>query len=304
MSWIFYSILAPALYGASAFVDRFLVEKKVNDYLFLTSLSGLASLIFAAAIMLVRGFPAINPSSALALVFSGMLYEIALLPYYYAIALDDASRVTPLFQVIPVFILVMSYVFLHEVPTQTQLAGFFLILGGALILSVEGFSARLFRVNKFFWFVMLSALLYAVPGIIFKFITAQDNFWDSLFYEFIGGTIGAVLLVAWRYCRSGEFMTGMAGMGKDIWSIIFLNELIYIAARFLTFYSIILAPIYLVSVLGSIGPVFVFLYGIILSVWFPQIIKEDLSRQTLVKKIIAILIIVAGASLINSGSGF
>lgn len=303
MNWIFFSILAPALYGASAFVDRFLVAKKIRDYLFLSSISGFASLLFAAAIFFVRGIPDMNFIYAAALIFSGILYEIALLPYYYAIAMDDASRVTPLFQIIPVFILIFSYIFLGEVPTPGQLSGFFLILSGTLLLSVENFSPRLFRMNGFFRFIMLSALLYSIPGVIFKFIIGTYNFWDSLIYEFLGGAIGAVLLMAWRYASEDGLGEALAGIGKDIWLIIVGNEAIYIAARFFTFYSISLAPIYLVSVFGGVGPVFVFFYGIILSVWFPQIIKEDISPRTLLKKGVAILVIAIGAYLISAATG-
>ncbi len=301
MSWIVFATLAPALYAASTFIDRFLVEKKVKDYLFLSILSGAVALGAAVILFVVRGFPALNPFSVAIILISGILFEIALVPYYHAISLEDASRVAPLFQVIPVFVLVLSLFILHEVPTVSDLIGFVLLIGGAFVLAQEEGGTGFFRVDTFFWYAMLAAFLYAIPGVLFKFVLSYANFWDTLAYEFLGGALGSIPLVLLRAADKERDGSDIRNLTADVWTLIVSNELIYIVARFFTFYAILLAPVYLVSAVGSVGPVFVFLYGIALSVWFPGVIREDLRREVLVKKCLAIIVIVAGALLLNGG---
>ena len=145
----------------------------------------------------------------------------------------------------------------------------------------------------------LAQILYALPVVMFKYVAISENFWDALVYEFIGAGIGAGILMCWSYFRSGNFLAEIPRVSNKIWSIIYINEGIYIAARFLTYYAIMLGPVSLVSAIGGVGPFFTFIYGLILSGWFPQIIQEDIRRSVVVKKIIAITLVFAGTLLIN-----
>ncbi len=301
MSWIVFATLAPALYAASTFIDRFLVEKKIRDYLFLSILSGGVALAAGAILFVVRGFPVLDPVYATIILISGILFEIALVPYYRAISLEDASRVAPLFQVIPVFVLILSYFILHEAPTAYEFIGFLFLIGGAFALGREEGGTGFFKVDAFFWYAMLAAFLYAVPGVLFKFVLGYANFWDTLAYEFLGGALGSIPLILLRAADPEHDGSDLRALSSQVWALIISNELIYVIARFFTFYAIMLAPVYLVSAVGSIGPVFVFLYGIAFSLWFPAIIREDLRREALIKKCLAIAVIVIGALLLNAG---
>lgn len=299
MNWVIIAMLAPALYAASSFIDRFLIEKKIKDTLFLTILGGATAFLAALVILIIKGFPVLGGVNLFLLIFSGILFELALLPYYRAISLADTSRVVPLFQMIPVFVLIMSFIFLNEIPGRNQLVGFFLVLAGAFILSLEEAGLKNLRLGNFTWFVLLSAFLYAVPSVIFKYVVVEENFWDTLAYEFVGGGIGAAILMFWWYLKNKDLPAEISLLTGNVWAIIVSNEIIYIGARFLSFYAITLAPVYLVSVLGGTGPFFVFIYGVILSVWFPRIIKEDLRKPVLLTKLSAIALMFAGVYLIN-----
>lgn len=304
MNWIFTAVLAQALYGASSFVDRFLIEKHIRNFLFLTILGGLTALPFGFIILALNGFSVFSPLNMALVLLSGIFFEIALLPYYKAISMEDASRVTPLFQTIPIFVLIFSVLFLGEIPTVYGLAGFFLILSGGFLLSMEKVDMGIFRLRKFFWYMMLSSILYALPGVMFKYVVIAENFWTTTAYEFIGGGIGAGILMAWSYLFNGKFFAEIPMIPGKVWAVIYMNEGIYVLARFFTLSAIMLGPVSLVSAFGVSGPFFTFAYGLILSVWFPQVIKEDISRPVIITKLIAITLIFLGAILISQGGGF
>jgi uncharacterized membrane protein len=64
-------------------------------------------------------------------------------------------------------------------------------------------------------------------------------------------------------------------------------------------YASLLAPVGLVSAISATSTFFVFLFGILLTVFFPRLGREDLSKRNLVQKAIGGLLIMAGVVLIE-----
>ncbi len=296
MPWILFAIIANVLFAVSNLFDKFLIEKRIRDPLALTVFGGWIDLLFALAIVLMHGLSIIGPWQAAVLLLSGVFVELALLPYFKALSLEDASRISPLFQSMPVFVLLLSYLFLRETLTFRQVLGFVLILSGSFIVSMQKTGAGIFRIRKAFWWVLLASMLWALPAVMFKFVVVKQNFWDGLAWEFFGVAIGATILFF-------LYRTRVIAQVKDIhtgtWAILNINELVYIVGRVSNFYAITLGLVSLVAVLGGTIPLFVFLFGLALSVWFPEIIKEDITRASLVTKIAAILFVASGLWFIH-----
>ena len=298
MSWIFFAIAAPFLYAASNFFDKFLIEKKVRDPMILAVLGGFLTCLVGFIVLVFRGFPEILLGQLLYLLAAGMLFELALVPWYKALSLEDASRVSPLFQAIPMLVLVMSYLFLGERLATGQLLGFIFVLVGGYLLSVKDLGVGILKIRKALWWSLLSSLLFAVPLVLFKFVSLDLGFWDSLAYEFIGGGIGAIALLVFFYWRVG-FREEVKAIRSKTWLLLGANEGIYLVSRLSNFYAISLAAVSLVTVLGGFQPFFMLIFGVILSKWFPSIVKEDIERKTLVLKLAAIVLIFAGVWVIN-----
>jgi len=297
MSWLIFAIFATALYGASNFIDKFLIEKRVKDPILLTIFGGIIVFIAGALIFLIAGFQKFTLLQIFALLVSGVLSEIALIPYYKALSSEDASRIVSFFQIIPVFVLVLSYIFLGETLVLKQYLGFFFILVGGFILSIKKVGLKTLNLRKSLPYVMLASLIWAVSFVIFKFVAIKTNFWNTIGYEFFGVSIGAGILFLFYRKR---FLSEFKIVRLNTWGIITINETVYFIGRLCGFYAIVLGPIALVSVISGIQPIFALFYGLILSVWFPKIVKEDIARSTLALKIMAIIIIFAGIWFINS----
>lgn len=298
MSWIFFAIAAPAIYAASSFIDKFLIEKRIRDYVVLTIYGGVFILLFGSAIFVARNFPTFDLGQTLLIIAAGAASGLALLPYYKAISIDETSRVIPLFQVVPIFVLILSYLFLGETLTARELFGFWFVLAGGFILSIKRFGKETLELRKSFWWAMFASVLFAVSAVIFRFIVVAQNFWDTISYEFIGSGIAVILLPLIPLYRK-RLVAETKNVAANVWGIIGFNEAFYLIGRLLGFYAIALAPVALVSVLGSFNPFFALVYGIILSIWFPQILKEDIRKSTIFLKIIAIALIFAGVWFIN-----
>lgn len=291
MLWILFAIIANVLFAVSNLFDKFLIEKRVRDPLALTVFGGWIDLLFTLIIVLIHGLSITGPLQAGVLLLSGVMVELALIPYFKALSLEDASRISPLFQSMPVFVLLLSSVFLRETLTHRQLLGFLLILSGSFIVSMHKTDAGIFKIRKAFWWVLLASILWALPAVMFKFVVVKQTFWDALALEFFGVAIGATILF---FLYKTRVLAQIRDIGAGTWSILNINELIYIAGRVSNFYAITLGLVSLVAVLGGTIPLFVFLFGLMLSLWFPGIIKEDITRASIVTKISSIILVSCG----------
>jgi uncharacterized membrane protein len=296
MTWIFFAIAAPALYSASSFVDKFLIEKRVKNPILLTVLGGIITFLATAAVFLFHGTGSLSISQISILLVAGMAAELALIPYYRALSFDDTSRVLPLFQIIPIFVAILSYVLLGETLTSFGIIAFLLIMSGGFMLSLKKISSATFRLRRSFWWAMAASALYAFPSVLFKLVVVHADFWTTLAYECLGGAIGAFILFLIFFKKSEQEAITLSG---NTWIIIVGNEILYFIGQLSGFYAVTLGPVALVAAFGSTGPLFTLLYGIILSLWLPQIIKEDLAESTLRIKTIAIILILAGGILIS-----
>ncbi|MCL4479694.1 MAG: EamA family transporter [Deltaproteobacteria bacterium] len=291
MLWILFAIIANVLFAVSNLFDKFLIEKRVRDPLALTVFGGWIDLLFTLIIVLIHGLSITGPLQAGVLLLSGVLVELALIPYFKALSLEDASRISPLFQSMPVFVLLLSSIFLRETLTHRQLLGFLLILSGSFIVSMHKTDAGIFKIRKAFWWVLLASILWALPAVMFKFVVIKQTFWDALALEFFGVAIGATILF---FLYKTRVLAQIRDIGAGTWSILNINELIYIAGRVSNFYAITLGLVSLVAVLGGTIPLFVFLFGLVLSLWFPGIIKEDITKSSIVTKISSIILVACG----------
>jgi uncharacterized membrane protein YdcZ (DUF606 family) len=66
-----------------------------------------------------------------------------------------------------------------------------------------------------------------------------------------------------------------------------------------TRYALLLAPLGIVQAIGSTTTLFVFVFGVLLSVFFPRLGRENLSRRELLHKGAAAVLVAVGALLVT-----
>ena len=299
MSWIVLVLISRVCFSANNFIDRFLIEKKINNAGVLTIFASVLGLAIGVLILTLIGFPILPLGQTFLLLFSGALIGLAIFPYYQAIAIDDPSRVVPFFQVVPIFVVVGGYVFLRESVSLAQLAGICVITLGAFLLSVKKFNFGLFKLRRSLWLTLLSSLLMAASIILFRFVVVRQEFWPSLGYDIVGEGFGGLLLLLFARYRRQSWQE-LKKISLNLGLIFSVNQAIYLAGRFFAYRAISLAQVALVAAVGGVQPFFVLIFGIVLSVWFPSVVKEDIRHSTIALKILAIGLIFTGVWLIYS----
>jgi hypothetical protein len=87
--------------------------------------------------------------------------------------------------------------------------------------------------------------------------------------------------------------------GKKAVVIISLNETLTVVAVLFTTHAIEIGYITLVNALFSLQPFFVLVFSLILSIFYPEIMKEDVMKSVVLQKFIAIVLMFTGVVLIT-----
>ena len=292
MDWIYFAVFAYLVVSFTNLVDKLLVDKYITDASIIILFSGTTAFVTGIIIYFFRGFPIFSVRETLFIFTAGVLLAWYLIPYFLALRLDEASRVVPLFQAIPVLSLLLSYVFLHESITYKQGIGTIFIIVSAFLLSVSK-KRRMFAVRKTFWYMMLSSALFALALVLFKFVVSINNVWDSIAYENIGIGIGT-LLVSLLPGYSKRFFYSIKNMKFFGWVALGFSEIFLVIYRFALALALASGPVGIISILGGLQPLFVFVISTGITIFLPRVLKESLEPGLLRFKLLACAFIFVG----------
>lgn len=304
MNWFLIALIPPALWSATNHLDKYLISKYfrgggVGALMVFSSLIGIFILPFIA--FFNHGVFGVNPINAVLIILNGFIYILAVLPYFYAIQKDEASVTVPLFQLIPIFSFILAYFVLKETLLPKQIIGSILIVLGAVGISLEIGEGKTIRFKKeVFWLMALSSLLFAVNFLFFKFFALQESFWTTSFWEYVGLAIFAFLVMAFVKPYRKEFVNVMKKNKLPVIGLNGFNEIINIVAKLSFNFASLLTPITITWVVDGLQPFFVFIYGIILTLFFPQLGTESLLKKHLVQKVISICVMFVGTYFLNA----
>ena len=300
--WLLFAFSGPVLWAASTHVDKYLVEKYFKNsstavLMVFTSLTGLLAMPFIWWHQpRVLG---LAPTAITVMIASGVLYMGAMLFYLQAIQTEEASVVAPMFQAAAVWGYALAYLLLGEKLSLTELAGGALILAAGVLLSLD--KSLHFGRLKTGLILRMGACTFALAlsSVIFKYFAVNDEFWSTTFWTFAGeALLGAAILAIPVYTRqmSRLLRTSTAA----ILTINGANELINLGGGLGARYALLLAPVALVQAISSTTTLFVFLFGILITLFLPSLGREDISRRNLIQKGAGAVLVAIGVMLVNS----
>lgn len=229
----------------------------------------------------------------------GIFSALAVFAYLFALEDEEATVVVPFYQTIPIFSGILGYLFLGEEVTTSQIIGMLIIISGSIILSLEIDEVNNFKFKtKAVILMLISSFLFTINAIIFKKVALESSFWVSIFWENVGLLVtGLFIFIFFKNYRKlfiGVFKENRAKV--MIFNIV--SEILVLIGNISLQYALMLAPVALVLLVDSYQPIFVLIWAVIFYFLFPNIFKEELDRKNLIKKIISILIIGLGTTIV------
>jgi len=293
MLWAFYSIFAAFIFAASNIIDKYVISKLVKNPLSPVMISGTIGVIISLLIYLFQGFAILSYVNILWAFVAGILYILTIIFYFKAVNIDEISRIVPIFYTSSLFILILAAIFLGEIFTPIKYLGIFLLIMGAILVSSKNILK--IRFGKSFWFMVLAALSIAASSIIVKYLLNFADFWTIFGYERFGEVFALIPIF---YLSFSDLSSSVKKFGLKSIGLMSLSETIGLIGLLLVTIGTSIGYVTLVNALTSVQPLFVLLFAVLISIFYPKILKEEIGKSVVFQKIIAIILMFIGALLI------
>ncbi len=288
--YIIIAIIAYSLFAINGVIDKFLLSKAVRSpavYAFYIGITGPLTFVlapFGLKLISLHDFPIAIVAGAS---FVGALYFL-----YKATQLTTISRILPIEGgLVPVFTLVFAYIILGERLSHNQLLGFVFLVIGAVLISLKH--------DKTGWHpkalgnAIIAASLFALSFTLTKYMFDHYNFISGLIWTRLGFFAVSLALLIPKSVRRGIFNTPKQTSAG--------NKYLYYGARltgslggFLQNYAISLGSVTIVNAMQGTQYALLLIGTIFFSRYYPKILKEEVTFDIILQKIVAILLITLG----------
>ena len=304
MNWFLIALSAPFLWSIVNIFDNYLVanfstKERERSSGGLVLFSSLVGIIIAFLIYLTNSnlfeIPLIDK---ILLFITGILTIVWIIFYLFALEIEEVSNVVPWFLTVPIFGYILGYFFLGETLTNKELLGSLIILIGVALVSIDWQKGNRKLKHKPVLYMSIACFLVAISGVVFKYVTVDNDFWISSFWEYLGLGITGLMIYLFvpKYRNEFHFMNKEGG--KKIFLLNTFSEFLTIAGNLLTNYALLLAPVTLVYLVGSFQPAIVLILAILGTKFLPKLIKEDISKENLKIKLLSIILMLIGSLLL------
>lgn len=290
MSWIILAILAYFLNAIVSVVDKILVSKKIPDPIVYSFYVGILSI--TALLLAPFGFCLPPPNIIIVALLSGIIFLFALVFLFKALFKGEASRVfTVVGAATPVFLLLFSFLFLGERLRPWQIISFLFLLIGGVLIGLD--RKKLLPKITIFRLPIVSALLFAISFTLTKFVFLSQPFFTGFIWTRLGSFLAALLFLIPKGIRKRILKINKKTREKI--SFIFLGNKTLAGISFILLNGAIFkGSATLVNGLQGIQYGFIFILTLLISQKLPKFLKEKISSNIIIQKILAIFLIIVG----------
>lgn len=292
MEWYIFALLAPAFWALNNVFIKFLMTNKFKSYFPLIFTIIFCDMIFAGVVLVFGSVTYSFPNSLLAMV-AGLMPLIAFWFYSKALITEEISRIVTLFQIIPIFVVILSVVFLNEILEIQRYLGISLIVIASGLISYKKGNKPFSGIIKF---MIPFGILIAAYTITDKILLNYLDYWTVFFWNILGTFVGALFMMTMPKSRN-EIAKTVSMVGRKTLLTTFIGESLYVVGTICSLVALSLTEASLASPLFGLQPFYVFFYTIIISHLLPQILKEEISGKIILLKASAVTLMFVGTWL-------
>jgi len=231
----------------------------------------------------------------------GVFFALALWAMYKGFKENDISHAGPLVGAsTPFFVLILGFVFLHEILSTWQFMGVTVLILGSLLVSFEKIKQH-YEINKELWWIVLAGLLFAVSHVCSKYVYDVYGFYTGLVWtRGFMGLFGVALLLD-PSVRSSLFVREKKDKKmtrKSQVTMVVLSRILAVVSVLLIQYAIAIGSVTIVNALAGIQFAFLIIFVIFLTKFLPKIFKEKFTRGEFRNEVLAVVAIAIGLFLV------
>ncbi len=294
MLWLIIIIAAYFLFAIAVLGDKYLLAGAPNPKSYSFYVGVLGGLVLILIPFVGFSIPAFY--QVLFCFLAGAMFIFALLGMFEGLERFEASRIIPAIGgILPLFTFLLVYFFSgrEEILGSWRLLAFLLLLLGSVLVSIKPgkrISFASFKISA------VTAFLFALFFVLTKYVYIMLPFWTGFIWIRIGAFLTALFFIFTKEVRR-EIFARKFTFSKKTGTFFILNQGIGTGAFILQNWAIALAGLAYLSVINALQGVqyvFLFIFMIFLSLKFPKILKEEISKRIIFQKFLAILLITSG----------
>lgn len=294
-NWILLALLGPFFWTLSDFIDKFVIDTYIVgtfDFLFSFAVSSWGCLLI---LLFFFGIPAFTTGWEIAILLG---FATTASFYFYAKGLQyaDTSLAILTFKFVPILAMLFAYLLYSEkIYSKDIIASVIVILGGVYLFLRIDKGKLVF--NKGLPWILIAVAMWAFIFVVAGQVLQTMSFSEYMVLDTLGASLICIPLWLFKPSRK-EIKRGLkqACVKKYFW--FFLNTFTDFIAQVMIKKSFALAPsVSLVSILTQVQSIYGIIFGVFLTIFFPRLIKEDITSNTLSKKLIGSTIIIFGVSI-------
>lgn len=296
MEWIFLALLAPLCWAFGVTILKIMrisFIKHPFGYLFIT----IPVMVYTLFLFFIEPYeyPGIK-NIIVALTIGG----IATFGYYFyvmSLKKEEVSKVTILFGLLPLVVLILSTIFLGERLSIYQYLAFIFIISGSMLISFDH-NIKKIKVTASILLILLSILLYSMQDFLLK-IGEETNFSTMMFFRSLGFVI--TVLFIWLISKNArkEAKSMIKSLNKKRLSIAYSAELLGSFGILFFFLAVQKTSVSLVALITGFQSFFVILIALVLTKKFPHLLTEAMDKKNISIKVISAVLMLIGLYLIT-----
>jgi len=300
MSWLLVTILAYFFLAILSLFDRYLLVGPIPHPKIYTFYVGILSLFLCLFFI-----PLAIPLPEKGLIFlglgAGIIRILAILFLTKGIVESEVSRVVPAiggFLPIFSFLIFIPISSSQEILSISQITAFIFLVLGSVLISTKKISLKFLSLANL-KYPIIAAFLYALTFFLTKVLFLKTRFLSGFFLIVLGSGLGSLFFLISKKTRKLIFSHKPT---QKIGGLFILDQIFGGLGIIFQYYAVFLAKPSQVPLINALeGTRFVFLLGFVffLSLWRPQLLKEEMKGKILIQKIFAILLIGIGLTILS-----
>jgi drug/metabolite transporter (DMT)-like permease len=228
---------------------------------------------------------------------SGLCWGGALGMMFWGYKYEEASRASAIIHTFPVFVAILAVTVLGETLVAGQWVAIIVVVAGAFTISLRTSNGgKILRLTRAFPILIGASMFTALALLTGKYALEELSVW--LVFSLRNYGMVVVFVFLWRPGAFGELFRAVRNWRTMLLLLLAEYSLAPLAVV-LNVTATSLGPVSLVSTLTATRPVFVFIFGSILSVPALRLLDEPLDRPTLLVKLVAIIMVVSGIAALT-----
>jgi drug/metabolite transporter (DMT)-like permease len=303
MTWVWFlcAILPPAFWAISNIFDQYVTRHYCPDNpLVFLSIAGWASVPVAVCLVpFALADPLmLEPMTIVWSVLAALAFSLALIPYFYALSIEDAHTISPLIQSNIFLVALLAWVILGESLSVTQMVGGLVMIAAAILSTrPSGLGAWPWRAIVM---ILTAAVLWALFNLFLRLLdprveTVTVAFWVCVAWGCLSAVLSlspAVARGTWAVLRRDRGLAFGLNLTQQ------LGDIGASAARAAALAIPVVPAAVTVVVGGALHPFYALIFGAVAAQIFPRLYTFNHNRADILFRVSCFIALALGLWLV------